>query len=1198
MSLSKFSSCVLVAFLMVSFFAGTAFSDAANAKPMEFELSRHKAPPAAYQEVYQTSTVAIWNPNPIVFGVPNLGLELVNIGHSFPTGFNSVRIRENKELKFYKLAVKGQLYLCPKDYADKKNFITQDCLANGPGYYDAVVLTDLDGDKYTVTLSNYSTGKTTNLLLNNQEIGSGKFLLSDIYNDVKSGCINIQDKGKRVCVLLYGDEQNDVSIDLADLWVTTGKISAQAAISSSIPNSETLYAFRYNGEQPTKIGSTSYKFPGLDSSGVRTSSEIVSDKITVNAPGTFGRSEGILIYGETTLPGETKPYYFDFAKAIVLDDQYNAQAYVKTYDDSTGLLGKWLPSSWPKVKVTNAVNATKHDFGPLASVSEQEDADGKRGVLFHDYAATKQGAALYSQAEASFRNVLLKAKQRGGLTQPAGPQQTTQCTTISECLATIDKKLIDSFFKDIRPTTSLSPTQSSVQGQQPPGQATAQTGAAQIPSAPSTSGQQQGAGGTQAGQVTPVMPSRSGILNKQGGTPGQGAQVQPQVAPPPSHPPGQPGAGSVGLGGANLDSAKLASEIFRKINERRALNNLSPLKRTLDSRAHALAVGEAGKNSTLASGPFLGYGLESDFGYVTEINPGSNESFFAQNFAQGYFESEASEFRDDGKMFENANLKSIGIGAATNTDGTSLYVMFSLGPMISSPKPSGQQQTSSATGQGAPQSIQGREVRKPFFRGGLSQSLDTKPPWLIWPIELGSSGVVLNPGDSLLFYGTTEINGKETEFDFVRLDVAKDHFVRAMIKEYPLSARTEGRWEVYNSLAGNNPVQNGNWTPGEITYGPVLSKSNPSGQGIDFHDYRFTPAGYAAYDRVEKQFRERMGPATPAAQGGQDFISTDDGPAAAPSLTAWLLSTDDDQAGGFNIFTSGSGSAERDTTDNKDFGWVAELKLSVPKNIKSMGVRKGTKYRYSTKDPAAYPLVIFRDGTKVNTSYADSLDLSLRSGTNLLNLYGQMSYGFSNYPLIPTNLILVVELDDGSKLEAQIKDLPQSTATAKSQTTAPESNIKVPSATATGGVSNMTINLLTISENKVGQFVFSPGYSGYQPDYKWYAIFELPGPKTLMSIDVYSPATKGWSTSDSASAFPLVVYHKDKKNSEARASLNWELPAGSNLLTFYGQPASDPFVLDSSDGKYKAKFEGATAVIKFTDGTSVTQEIPAKTIVR
>ena len=134
------------------------------------------------------------------------------------------------------------------------------------------------------------------------------------------------------------------------------------------------------------------------------------------------------------------------------------------------------------------------------------------------------------------------------------------------------------------------------------------------------------------------------------------------------------------------------------------------------------------------------------------------------------------------------------------------------------------------------------------------------------------------------------------------------------------------------------------------------------------------------------------------------------------TLSASLVSSNEDQAGMWGVFGPGAGYVN---TDKTDWGWQATLKIDNigGKNIKSMTILSNNYGEgWSTSRDGAdlgkqlYPLVIALNDKQVNVEYVDSLPLGQTNYTSVTyKLYGQKES--STWP----GGKLIVRFSDGSQ---------------------------------------------------------------------------------------------------------------------------------------------------------------------------------------
>ncbi|TAK57707.1 hypothetical protein EPO17_01280 [Patescibacteria group bacterium] len=111
---------------------------------------------------------------------------------------------------------------------------------------------------------------------------------------------------------------------------------------------------------------------------------------------------------------------------------------------------------------------------------------------------------------------------------------------------------------------------------------------------------------------------------------------------------------------------------------------------------------------------------------------------------------------------------------------------------------------------------------------------------------------------------------------------------------------------------------------------------------------------------------------------------------AQPTLSASLSPVYADRAGRIGVFGPGPGNPNASSHGNvNDFVWNTSLTLGAEKTIKSIDMNHNVGGEYwSTVNVNAYPLVIFYNGSQVNTAYGQTLG-TYGAGTTNLVIYAQ-----------------------------------------------------------------------------------------------------------------------------------------------------------------------------------------------------------------
>lgn len=156
-------------------------------------------------------------------------------------------------------------------------------------------------------------------------------------------------------------------------------------------------------------------------------------------------------------------------------------------------------------------------------------------------------------------------------------------------------------------------------------------------------------------------------------------------------------------------------------------------------------------------------------------------------------------------------------------------------------------------------------------------------------------------------------------------------------------------------------------------------------------------------------------------------------PIITSSVSASLSDASADKAG----TNFGPGLGIPNAVQNKngnDWHWRVMVKAdaNTKKNISSITINhSGTNEAWSTSESRYYPLVVFKGGTQVNTTYGNIIDIS-STGENTLDLYGQPEttpfYGGT----------ITVKFGDGSSVNSSIpaSNIKQVTVSAQTGTTA------------------------------------------------------------------------------------------------------------------------------------------------------------------
>lgn len=335
-------------------------------------------------------------------------------------------------------------------------------------------------------------------------------------------------------------------------------------------------------------------------------------------------------------------------------------------------------------------------------------------------------------------------------------------------------------------------------------------------------------------------------------------------------------------------------------------------------------------------------------------------------------------------------------------------------------------------------------------------------------------------------------------------------------------------------------------------------------------------------------------------------------PAGSVSLYASLVSTSEDHAGAWYVFSPGVG---YNNQNKADFGWNMMLTLSSPKTIKAITVtHPSANEAWSTASTdvfgkTPYPLVVMTsDGGQLNKAYNQPFtyntstpsygNLTIPAGSYQFKLFGQIeTQNFSGGQVR-------VDFSDGTSASAPIASsgtvLPQPvTPQYPSVPVTPASPALTP---ATGA--SVTASLVTASEDRAGAwYTFAPGRAYANPDptdFRWTMQLSLSSPKTIKSISItHTSANEAWSTGFDnllgRTPYPLVVTTPDyvqlntaydqpfTYNTNAPAYGNFAIPAGSYKFNLYGQIETP-------------RFSGGEIKVVFTDRTFVTAPIVASSI--
>lgn len=272
-------------------------------------------------------------------------------------------------------------------------------------------------------------------------------------------------------------------------------------------------------------------------------------------------------------------------------------------------------------------------------------------------------------------------------------------------------------------------------------------------------------------------------------------------------------------------------------------------------------------------------------------------------------------------------------------------------------------------------------------------------------------------------------------------------------------------------------------------------------------------------------------------------------------LEALFVDQTSDQVGAFTIFTPDGGS---------DVHIRAILTLHHEATIRSIRLVHAVRDIWSTDNIASfhYPLVVFSQGTKLFSSFSDSIG-SFSAGTHTFELYGQLE----------TNVFyggdLQITFDDGTVLVDKIGVL-ETTAQAQAKIRAPILPI----------ASLLSAYIPRTSEDYVSRYSF---LSDGSPDISFTlrAIFDAP--LTLQSITITS-STPGqrWSSRLLEGYGPLVVTYNGRVLAPEFTTHLGSYPFGTHIFKVYAQNWS----------AYSALYgAGGTAELRFSDGTRLTSSI-------
>jgi hypothetical protein len=232
---------------------------------------------------------------------------------------------------------------------------------------------------------------------------------------------------------------------------------------------------------------------------------------------------------------------------------------------------------------------------------------------------------------------------------------------------------------------------------------------------------------------------------------------------------------------------------------------------------------------------------------------------------------------------------------------------------------------------------------------------------------------------------------------------------------------------------------------------------------------------------------------------------------------------------------------------------------------------------WSTSNSYSYPVVVYKDGSQLNTAYGQTL--GTYSGSATLTLYTQIANSrFSGGTL-------TVKFTDGTYASTPVG---------------------ASAITADTLLDGLNFWLYEVNEDKVGtNGVFGPGPAAGAgntnvADWKWKTMLSLGSPKSIKSVVmVHSAYGEAWSTSADSSLlgkqlYPLVISYKGKGEEYGSNEYSvgtqlasaYDMPLGayakgSHLFAMYGQRETTPF-------------KGSKLVVTFTDESKVETSMPAR----
>lgn len=312
------------------------------------------------------------------------------------------------------------------------------------------------------------------------------------------------------------------------------------------------------------------------------------------------------------------------------------------------------------------------------------------------------------------------------------------------------------------------------------------------------------------------------------------------------------------------------------------------------------------------------------------------------------------------------------------------------------------------------------------------------------------------------------------------------------------------------------------------------------------------------------------------------LVITDPSVVVSPSgisVESRVVDVGSNYVGYWGVWQPGIGNANKTADD-----WHWAVRITAPRDIvvKTVTITNANGEGWSTSDTTkvqgvpTYPLK-FMSSSQENKGANERL--TLKQGANVINFWGQVESS------VYSGGKITLTFEDGSSLSG---DVPASTIRQGSTVSNTTSSQITTQAAVAPQQDTIEAHVVDASSDYVGIWGnWKPGVGNSNPtnkDWHWAARLVTTNAKTIQSVTVTN-GNEAWSTAETQiggiPTYPLKFMSSAKTNTVANE--RFDVAAGATVFNVWGQVE-------------RSEYAGGTIRVIFTDGTSVSAQIPSSPI--